>query len=129
MSNIKTPTAYFINQGYFLDNKMVDQMFGLFENHLKNNHMIGLNSEKIDISLSLTDYNREKKRGGPRTFAFTIKGNDEFRYAVNLLKMYKTVVKPYFLKNKKIIKKHSQNFDRVFAIVGNLNSFALGKTM
>jgi hypothetical protein len=74
----------------------------------------------------VTDSNEER---GTRSFNFTIKSEPEFKYAVNLLRAYRTIVKPFFENNRKVIEEHSLYFDRVFSIVGFLNDFALGKSL
>ncbi len=43
--------------------------------------------------------------------------------------VYKSVIRPFFEKHKYKTLSFSSNFGRVFSIVGDLNEFALGKTV
>jgi hypothetical protein len=56
--------------------------------------------------------------------SFTIASKIELKYAVKLFKIYKTVVGPYLEANKEPFE-----FDRFFAIIGEMNNFVLGKTV
>jgi hypothetical protein len=83
-------------------------------------------SKCCDLSIGITDWDRELQ---PHKFNFTISSEKELHYAVNLLKIYKTALRPYLTKNKRHISENVAFFDRLFSIVGEMNRFALGKTV
>jgi hypothetical protein len=118
------PTAYFFNQGYFISFNMTEQIFRNME-QLFNNVNATAQPASYKFDIQVTDWNRNE----PHSFNFTIDNQNDFHYAVNLLKIYKTVLQPYLVKNRKIIQDNVQYYDRLFSIVGWLNTFALGKTM
>ncbi len=113
--------TYFFNQGYFINMNLSAQIFDKLADLLDNYR----NIKTYDLRFVVTDSNKER---GTRSFNFTIQSEHEFRYAVNLLRAYRGMVKPFFDNNKELIEQHSLYFDRVFAIVGSLNDFALGKS-
>jgi hypothetical protein len=122
-SNFKPARAYFFNQGYFLDLNFTEQIFAKFERSLANFTF----AEPYELMFEVTDLNRA---GMPlHSFYFSTKGREEFHYAVNLLKIWKSVLRPFLGANRPVIKQFTQYFDRLFAIVDELNYFALGKTL
>ena len=131
MHELSKPLSYFFNQAYFLDNKFIKLLFDGFEQELQKNFSF-VNFKDINvfnISVNVTDTNREAHRGGARSFEFTIRSKREFQHAVNLLKMYKTIIRPYLDKYESLITNTTKEFDRFFAIIGHINNFALGKTL
>jgi hypothetical protein len=113
-------TSYFVNQGYFLENEFMSHLFDSFERTL--NSSVSSSSLKFNVTYQNT-------REGPFTFEVAISKQSELKYAKNLMNLYRRVVAPFLEKNKALIEKHVKNFDRLFATVGYLNSFALGKTI
>jgi hypothetical protein len=120
------PRALYFHQSYFISLNLTDQIFRNLQHALNEKSANKLDSSASSvISFSITDWDRIQ----PHSFNFTIVNKNEFQYAVNLLKIYKTVIQPYLVKNRKIIQDNVQYYDRLFSIVGQVNSFALGKTM
>jgi hypothetical protein len=122
-ANFQPPRAYFFNQGYFLDLNFTEQIFDKFEASLAN-FSIG---EPYELMFEVRDENRPGK--APHAFYFATKGKEEFHYAVNLLKIWRSVLKPFLKENRNVIAQFTRYFDRLFAIVDELNNFALGKTL
>lgn len=129
------PSSYFFNQGYFLENVLVDQIFKKLEEVLKEvdveKILNATQNSPVSVYLNVTDYNRPKESftKGPHPFSVTIKSQRELKYAINLLKVYKTYFKPYLDENAALFLNQTKDFDRFFAIVGHINNFALGKTL
>lgn len=127
VKEIDTKSLYF-SQSYFIQQQLVDQIFVKLEQALKE---IDLETISVSIYLNVTDYNRPRKgiNKGPHDFSVTIKSQRELRYAINLLQIYKIYLKPYLDQNAALFLNHTQDFDRFFVFVGDINLFANGKTL
>ncbi len=126
-ATLKQNEAVYFAQGLFFKNSLAEQIFQTFEIFLQHNQNLiqDINKVKrIKLSFNVTDSNRPD----PLPFNITIESKQGLIYAINLLRVYNTVVRPLFTKYESIIQKSVKYFDRVLFTVGKLNSFKLGKT-
>jgi hypothetical protein len=116
-TSVKDPRLpFYFKQAYFVDIQLVEQLFDQLHKIklLKSNISYYLN-----YSVKVVDANRQK---GPFVFSFEIRSLDDLNYGMKLLEIYNTLVKP-------LISNSSNDFKRLFSIIGELNDFALGKTV
>lgn len=119
--------SYHFTQSYFIQQALADQIFEQLDETLNEIDILGYETRPFSIYLNVTDYNRPND--GPHAFSVTIKSYRELRYAVNLLIVYKTYVKPYLIKNAAFLATQIQDFDRFFVFVGDMNAYMNGKTL
>lgn len=123
--------SYYFTQSYFIHQTLADQIFSKLEQALKEidlETIFGDDTSSVSLYLNVTDYDRPID-SGPHPFSVTINSHRELRYAINLLKVYKTYLKPYLEENSVYFLNQTKDFDRFFVFVGDLNSYALGKTL
>lgn len=126
--------SYYFTQSYYIPQQLADQIFDKLEHALADidlDKILSNDTSLISIYLNVTDYNRpiESLTKGPHQFSITIKSHLELRYAINLLQIYKTYLRPYLDQNSALFLNHVQDFDRFFVLIGDVNTFFLGKTV
>lgn len=115
LGQIFRPNAYFFNHGNYIPYRLAKQVFDKLDKVAESKP-----SKPYNISISITD---DQKSKGPKTLNLTIESQNDFIYAMNLLKIYHEIIKPTLIDSDNHI------FDRVFALIGDMNNYALGKTV
>jgi hypothetical protein len=121
---IKQANSFFFNQGYFLHSRVIDDLFAGFERVVLTNR----SGDEANYNYSIPVVDKHNRRG-EHAFSFTITGRKEYEYAMNMFKVYKHVLGPYLATSGELIRRETAEYDRFFAIVGDLNNFALGKSV
>jgi hypothetical protein len=70
---------------------------------------------------------KEFKLELPLTFAVT--SQKELNYALSLMELYDTIVRPFLSKHERDLAGQVDSFDRLFFISGDLNNHVVGKTI
>ncbi len=127
---LREPSSYFVNQAYYLEMSFMDHVFQELAQFLKNHtSKLDFESEYENENTHVFNVSHVNNRNGNVTFEMAISSQLELDYAKSLLVLYKQVVVPFVDKNRDAMEKYGQNYDRLFATIGYLNSFALGKTI
>jgi hypothetical protein len=125
--------AFYFNHGFFLHTDMMDQFFTRFDAYLNTNFTLLISEDNTftKISFPILDTSRVKQFwNGSHAFFIKIESQQELHYAINMLKIYKKVLKPYLEANKaEIDLKTGGQFDRFFTVAHQGHAYSLGKTL
>lgn len=117
-------TFHFL-MGLYLKHKVVDLIFNEINEFIKLD--IKLNGS---YSFSIEDKNDTNFRGTSGVkFNLIINNDKELKYAENLLFIYKSVIRPFLVKNKSILNKLPEPFNRFFFMNGPTTGWMCGKTI
>jgi hypothetical protein len=129
--NISNEISLHFKHGSYISNDIVDELFKILK--LKQTFLIAeaLKDDKfINFKIDVIQVDRLKKFhvGGP--VSFTINGRKELKYALDLLKLYDGVIKP-FLENSTndLSRQVGSKFNRLFFLSGELNHGLVGKSV
>lgn len=119
--NDPTSISFYFQQAFYLNHDIMDRLLDILGEKLDKRGNKYKEGTKFNITLS---------EAGQFNYTFQISNEDEFKYAVNLVKMSKRYVKPFMEKNRVKLTKLSENYRRVFALVSEGdNQFTSGKSV
>ena len=120
--NIKESSLYFY-QGYFFSYKLTERLFNYVTNYFVNSKF---NDTQLKININhdekfvITEYPINR-------CSLTIANREEYNYLMNLIQIVNSLIKPYLDKNREIINKFVDRYERFFVILKNRDT--LGKTI
>ena len=106
----------------YLSFESVEIIFKNFDDYFsKINYLIG---DKRNILIKFNDTSFQNY-----TYHFLFSNQDDVNYVKNMIKVYKLLIRNFFISNKNILDKYSNQFNRYVYIAGDVTSHACGKTI
>ena len=120
--NSKNDETFTFPMSYYLSYESIELIFNEFESYFKaNNYTIGNN--KI-IIIKLNDENYKNY-----TYNFMFRNQDDINYIKNMIKIYKLLVKDFFISNRNKLNEYSNEYNRYIYLGGAITSHRCGKTI
>lgn len=124
--------SYHFKHGSYLFNNIIDELFESFKTELGKRNLTETSSVDesfLSFSVEAVKADRVKEFNLDRALTFTVKGKQEFIYAMQLMRLYDNTIKPMLDLNRDLIKESIGDYERLFFVSGDLNDHVLGKSI
>jgi hypothetical protein len=119
---INNDNSFHFSMSYYLSYESIEIIFNKFEEYFgKENYQIR-NGSIVMILLNDPTYNNY-------TYHFIFRNQNDVNYVKNLLKIYKIMIRDFFISNRNILNKYSIHYNRYFYLNGDISYHMMGKAI
>lgn len=119
--------TFHFHTAIYMKNKTMNVAFKQLGKLFRN---ISSNETNFPYSVRVIERDEKNNRGGQMlNFSIVIKNKNELDYAKYLYNLFKSFVKPFYLKNELSLKKLHEPFARFFYLLGPSTTWFCGKTI